>query len=265
MTVAPGGPFPGNLSWRGRVLLRFCRTPGSPDYPTTGVHYDSGKELQRLEEVFPEFARRVQGKAVIDFGCGEAYQAVAFAHAGASRVIGIEINDRLLEAGRKRVAKLGLNNTISLERSLSEDVKADVIVSQNSFEHFLNAEEILDRLRQALAPNGKLFITFAPPWYAPWGAHMAFFCRLPWVHLFFPEATVMEVRALFRSDRVGTYRDAGLSKMSIVKFERLIAASEFTFEFRRYDCVHEMNWLAHTPFRELFINRVSCVLRTSAS
>ncbi len=249
-----------NLDWKARVLMRFCRAPGTPDYPMSGVHYQPGTELERLQEAFPDFTGHIQGKAIIDFGCGEGYQAVAFARAGAARVIGIEIHESLLEAGWKRVAGLGLEKMIQIGRTIPAGVKADVIVSQNSFEHFLNAEEILAEMGSALAPGGKLFITFAPPWYAPWGAHMAFFCRLPWVQLLFPERTVMEVRSLFRSDAARSYREAGLAQMSVAKFERIVDGAGLSFQFRRYDCVREMNWLQGTPLREFFINRVSCVL-----
>jgi SAM-dependent methyltransferase len=84
--------MPQDLSLGGRILLRFCRAPGTADYATGGIHYESGRELERLEEVFPDFAREIKGKLVIDFGCGEGYQAVAFARSGAARVIGIEID-----------------------------------------------------------------------------------------------------------------------------------------------------------------------------
>ena len=254
----------GNLGWMARILLWFCRAPGTPDYPMTGVHYESGTELKRLEEVFPDFTQIIQGKDVIDFGCGEGYQAVAFARAGAARVIGIEIHEPLIEAGCQRIAGLGLEKTIQIERQIPAGLKADVIVSQNSFEHFLDAGKLLAEMRSALAPSGRLFITFAPPWYAPWGAHMAFFCRLPWVQLLFPERSLMEVRSLFRSDGARSYRDAGLAQMSISKFERIVAAAGLRFLFKRYDCVREMNWLQRTPLRELFINRVSCVLSEPA-
>src|SRR5271165_3366397 len=196
-----------DLSLRGRALLRFCRPPGTSDYATSGIHYVAGEELERLEEVFPDFLGNIKGRLVIDFGCGEAYQAVAFARAGADRVVGVEIDEDRVSRGRRRIAEAGLEGTVSLERSIPLGLKADVIVSQNSFEHFLDAEEVLAQLRSALAPAGKLFVTFAPPWYAPWGAHMGFFCKLPYVQLIFPERTVMEVRSLFRSDAVRTYRE----------------------------------------------------------
>ena len=84
---------------------------------------------------------------------------------------------------------------------------------------------------------------------------MAFFCRLPWVQLLFPERTVMEVRSLFRPKG-----KLVCPEMSVAKFERLVQASGFSSEYTRYDCVHQMNWLAATPVRKLLVNRVSCVL-----
>jgi SAM-dependent methyltransferase len=78
-----------------------------------------------------------------------------------------------------RVAGQGLGDRVAFTGKIPTGMKADVIVSQNSFEHFLDAGEILAELRAALAPGGKLFVTFAPPWYAPWGAHMGIFCRAP--------------------------------------------------------------------------------------
>ncbi len=55
---------------------------------------------------------------VLPSGCGEGYQAVAFDRAGASQVIGIEINDRLLDLARKRAAGLGLAKTVRLRADI---------------------------------------------------------------------------------------------------------------------------------------------------
>lgn len=246
------------LSLSAWVLLRFCRAPGTRDYPMSGVYCEPGKELARLEEVWPDLRRDFADKIVIDFGCGMGYQSTAFALAGARHVIGVDIAD--LEFARQRVADLGLADKVSFAAKIPEGLEADIIVSQNSFEHFIGAAVILAELRAALAAGGKVFLTFAPPWYAPWGAHMAYFCRLPWVQVLFSERTVMQVRSLFRSDGKWTYRDAGLAEMSLVKFEQLIKECGLRCVFKRYDCSWGLNWLRHTPLRELFVNRVSCVL-----
>ena len=248
------------LTFGTRCLLLFCRKPGSPDLPMAGIHYDEGKELDRLEEVFPSFRQDVGGKRVIDFGSGFGYQSVALARAGARHVLGVEINEEGLVVGRQRAAFLGLGSKICFARKIPDGFQADVIISQNSFEHFLDSETILDQMSGALDAGGKIFITFAPPWYAPWGAHMAYFCRLPWVHLFFSEHTVMQTRSLFRPGAERKYRDVGLAQMSLSKFERTVRNSGLTVQSTRYDCVRGLNMLAKTLLRELFVNRVSCVL-----
>ena len=136
-----------------------------------------------------------------------------------------------------------------------------MIVSLNSFEHFIEPEMILARLRNSLAPGGKIYINFGPPWYAPTGAHMGFFCKVPWIQLLFSERTILEARSFYRSDGAQTYREAGLGQMSVAKFERLIKDCGLKMTSRRYDCVKKLNFLRSIPgVRELAINRVSCIL-----
>jgi SAM-dependent methyltransferase len=155
---------------------------------------------------------------------------------------------------------MGMSDRIVLAMEPPEDIKCDVIVSQNSFEHFVDAEHILAVMQSVLSPKGKIFITFAPPWYAPWGGRMAFFCRLPWVQILFPEKTVIEVRSLFRPTNAACYQDLHLAKMSFRKLNRIVKQSGVRCSSMRYDCVRGMNWLRFTPLRELFVNRISCVL-----
>ena len=93
---------------------------------------------------------------------------------------------------------------------------------------------------------------------------MGFFTKLPWVHLIFPERVVMAVRSRYRNDGAKTYSVA-LAKMSIRKFEGLIRKSGLRVRHCRYDAVRGLNFLAHVPIlRELFINRVSCILEKPA-
>ena len=230
----------------------------------TGIHYDLPGALDRLNAVFPGFDQTLTGKRIIDFGCGGGYQAVALALAGADGVVGVEQEDSLVAQANDRARKHGVADKVRIDRSIPAGLKAHIIVSQNSFEHFLEAGHILEEMHSALLPEGKIYITFAPPWYAPWGAHMAFFCRLPWVQLLFSERTVLDVRGLYRPDGARTYYEAGLAKMSIRHFERIIRRSGLQMIYRRYDCVRGFTLLSYIPLiRELAINRVSCILCSS--
>ena len=96
--------------------------------------------------------------------------------------------------------------------------------------------ENLREMRDALRPGGLLLITFSPPWFSPWGAHMNFFCRLPWVHLIFSEATVHRVRALYRETGTMTYGPE-LNRMTLAKFERIIAESGMRVRSVKYTAV----------------------------
>jgi hypothetical protein len=110
-------------------------------------------------------------------------------------------------------------------------------------------------------PGGRIYINFGPPWYAPTGAHMGFFCKVPWIQLLFSERTILEARSFYRSDGARTYREAGLGQMSIAKFERVIRDCGLRVASQRYDCVKRQDYLRGVPVvRELAINRVSCIL-----
>ena len=92
---------------------------------------------------------------------------------------------------------------------------------------------------------------------------MNYFSRLPWVHLLFPESTVMRVRRQFRDDGARHYEDVegGLNRMSVRRFERLVDASGCTIESLGYGCVMGINLVCKLPLmRELLVNTIFCEL-----
>ena len=248
------------------VLSLFCK-PVQMVGPAK--HNDIYKEagalgLERLEAVFPKFSEQVHGLRVVEFGCGGGYQVVAMARAGAAQVMGVEIEPHAL-AHSERLAEAEpgeVKARIQIGDAIPDGYQADIITSQNSFEHFVEPEFILSMWRKALVPGGRAFVTFSPPWYSPWGGHMFHFCRLPWVQVLFPENVVMAVRSRYRDDGVTTYRDVGLAQMSLAKFERVSQASGFQIIYQHYECSWGLHVLRHIPvIRELFVNRVSAILQ----
>ncbi len=92
---------------------------------------------------------------------------------------------------------------------------------------------------------------------------MAWFCRVPWMHALFTERTVMSVRSLYRSDGARRYVDVetGLNKMTVGRFEGILARSNLQVQSRAYRCVKGLDVLGRLPgLREFFINQASCVL-----
>ena len=140
-----------------------------------------------------------------------------------------------------------------------------MVISQNSMEHFPDPSCEIGAMKSFVRATGRIMITFSCPWYAPYGSHMHFFTRVPWVNLLFTEKTVMGVRSHFRKDGASTYEavEGGLNKMSIAKFEKLVRVHDLKVDWHRYECVKRLDWLGRIPLlRELFINRVRAVLAT---
>ena len=144
----------------------------------------------------------------------------------------------------------------------------DIVLSQNSMEHFPDPHGALKTMISALRLDGKLLITFGPPWFSPRGSHMHYFTKVPWVNLLFSERTVMNVRGRFRHDGATRYVDveSGLNRMSVAKFERMINEFDLVPLYRRYDCVKGLDIAGTIPIvRELLVNRISVILGRTAT
>lgn len=249
-----------------RILAALSRDPAAGDYAEATQAWTLGNALTRLRWAFTGFDALIRDRVVLDFGCGQGWQALAMAKAGAASVLGVDSNPATLDTARALAAA---HRDTAGRLAFAADIPAerrgtfDVVLSKDSMEHFADPAGVLARMRQALQPRGRVLITFGPPWFAPYGSHMHFFTRVPWVHLLFPQATVMRVRGRYRRDGAERYADveSGLNRMSVGKFERLIADAGLRVERRSYHCVRGLNFLGRLPLlRELFITNVSCVL-----
>jgi SAM-dependent methyltransferase len=252
-----------------KILLKFCKKPEPPKGDINLEEWSVDTALSLLERVYTDFQSQMENKSVCDFGCGVGYQSVALAHAArAGKVLGVDINPRRIKEAKK-FSKQFLGGKYARNIEFSDGIepyhkgKYDAVISQNSMEHFPYPAGTLKQMKLLLKPTGRIFITFGPPWYAPYGSHMQFFTNLPWVHMLFPEKVIMKVRKLYRSDGAERYEEveSGLNKMSVAKFERLIKESGMKIVFKNYECIKGLNFLGHIPLvRELFINHVSVVL-----
>lgn len=252
-----------------RSLLALSRKPGSGDYIEGQLERQTdGTALRLLERVYPDLRDIITGKSVVDFGCGQGCQAIALARKGAYRVVGVDSNSRTLAKARNMLSKTNLQDKVHFVEKLPAHLKEqfDIVISQNSMEHFPDPAAVLAEMISILKVNGRLIITFGPPWYAPYGSHMHFFSKVPWINIWFSEKTVMTVRSLFRNDGATRYEEveSGLNKMSVSKFERIVreAMPQCHVIYKKYECVKGLDFLGNIPFmRELFINHISYVLQ----
>lgn len=255
-----------------QILFALSRRPRPLDNeaPHGADDIDRSDPLEILTGFFPDYVDNLAGKSVVDFGCGLGKQSVALFEKGAARVLGIDTSARYINKARDYARARGVGATVEFSEHIADDHRGqfDIVVSQNSMEHFPDPIAAVMQMKSLLAPGGVILITFGPPWYAPYGSHMHFFTKFPWVNLLFSERTVMRVRSRFRNDGAQRYEDCelGLNRMTIRRFYAVLKACELRAERTRLDCVRGLNFLARVPgMRELFVNRVSCTVHARES
>lgn len=257
------------------LFRKFCKDPSQDtSYDEEGWTVETA--LTFLEEEVPELGALVSNKTVLDFGCGNGYQVVAFVRQlGAAKSVGVDIVPRYVDRAREIASEQGVLQQVEFYcPSLPESYKGffDVVVSLNSFEHYSDPKGVLYSMLDYLKPGGKVIITFGPLWYSPYGGHGMFMTNLPWYHLIFKEETIMKVRSDYRSDGARRFEEVegGLNKMSVRKFEAILSEAVrergVIIELLRYRTVKRMPVVARIPLvRELFINHATCILRKDMS
>ena len=206
-----------------RILRKIA--PGAPQ-TMNGSAYD-GKSKIRVS-LGENLLTMIQDKIVIDFGCGDGVATLDLARHGAKKVIGLDILQNALDQATRNAANAGLDTLC--EFTTSTDTKADVIVSLDAFEHFGDPAAILDMMHNLLQPGGCVMASFGPTWYHPLGGHL--FSMFPWAHILFSESALIRWRANIRPDGATRFSEVegGLNQMTIARFERLVAASQFRIE-----------------------------------
>ena len=251
-----------------RILTRLSRDPGTGDYvsPSTLKRRTRETALDILLRDFPHFDELVTGRRIVDFGCGYGFQCLALATRYDCTVVGIDTNPEGISKGRDMARESGVSESkLSFVDRVTSAMRGtfDLALSHNSFEHFHDPQAVMNELKGLIVDSGKILITFTPPWLSPYGSHMHFFTRVPWVNVLFPEDAVMAVRSRYRDDGARRYEEveSGLNKMTVARFERIVASSGLEIEFKRYRCVKGIDVLGAVPLvREFFVNSVSAVL-----
>jgi 2-polyprenyl-3-methyl-5-hydroxy-6-metoxy-1,4-benzoquinol methylase len=214
---------------------------------------------------FPNFLEAIRDAAVLDYGCAMGHQCIGLSQKGARSVVGIDIQQRRIDAGRELLRELNLDDRISLHTAVTPDMHGmfDAVVSLNCVEHFPDPLGSLTEMKAALKPGGRMFVTFGPVWYSAYGPHQHEFTRAPWLHLLFSESVVMKVRGIMMNDQgTRTYSQRWLNQMTVKKFERLVPALDMTLEYSNYDCSMGLSVLGKVPgVRELAVNNIACVFR----
>jgi predicted nicotinamide N-methyase len=230
--------------------------PPEQAFPWQGQAY-SGRS--KLEALFgPGIWAEVAGKVAVEFGCADGAEAIAMAAHGARKVIGIDSRESVLQIARQAAAVRGVGDRCI--SSTHTDERADLIFSIDWFEHYDDVEGMLKQMRKLINDDGRVHISFGPPWYHPLGGHL--FSTFPWSHLVFTEKALIRWRSDFKSDGATRFCEVegGLNQMTIRRFERLLSGSDFRVEHFDTPPIKKLRVLHNRLTRELFTSFVRCTL-----
>lgn len=196
----------------------------SNDHLTKDV-YEPNKYNSFLGKVKANYD--LTGKTVVDVGCGTGDLVLSLAQSGCKKVVGVDIDaDRIASAKRKAKAENldGVTEFLCVDfiNEYNPDYKFDLAVNTASFEHIPDPDACLKKISDCLNEDGILCTIFGPLWLSPYGAHMYEYCKVPWVHLLFPEHVVLKVRKkIYRPDEnPASYEEirGHLNRITVRKF-----------------------------------------------
>lgn len=122
-------------------------------------------------------------KLILDIATGTGDFAIEALSLNPDKIIGVDISEGMLEEGRKKMIKKGLEDKIELqlgdsEGLLFEDNKFDAVIVSFGVRNFENLEKGLADMYRVLKPGGKVVILeFSKPTKAPMKQAYAFYSK----------------------------------------------------------------------------------------
>ena len=184
---------------RRRVLSREAGDAGENAATFDGEAYRDWRSSELRGQFESHFASAaIEGRDVLDFGCGEGDLSFLVSELEPRSVTGVDVDADRVDSARKRSEGfeparrpefIAASTTTTIDRP---DASADLILCFDVLEHILDYPRILPEWRRVLRDDGRVFVWWVP-WFHPYGHHIESLVPLPWAHVFFSD------RALIRT------------------------------------------------------------------
>jgi len=234
--------------------------PGGTNLPMPEGNPFKDRGQSKLATHFgPGIFAELADKVVLDFGCGDGENCIELAENGVKHIVGLDIQERLLNRGREEAVRRGVADRC--EFVARTEHKADVVMSTDAFEHFDDPAGILRDMASLLKPDGFVLVEFGYTWFHPLGGHL--FSVFPWAHLVFSEKSLIRWRSDFKTDGATRFRETagGLNQMTIRRWERLVRESPLEFSSYELRPIRAAKSLHTHLTRELFTSVIIARLR----
>lgn len=219
----------------------------------------------------------LKNKSILDFGCGHGALSIDIANLGAKSVYGIDLEDSPLEFAKENLKKnyQYLEHNIKFEKldilNGSFNQKFDLIVSKDTFEHTINLQEVLKKMKNILNDGGKIYLGFGPLYNFYNGDHGRLNMHLPWLHLLFSENFLINRINKKENLNVKKIQDLGLSKYSLQEYKNFFEKSGLKIKYFKTNLSDHpfsivFNILSKIKFlREYFTYNIYCILEKQQS
>lgn len=126
---------------------------------------DGAPEWPAVRAVLPDMS----GLSVVDLGCGYGWFARWARAAGAARVLGLDLSEKMLDRARADTSDAAISyQRADLEELALPEAGFDLAYSSLAFHYVEDAGQMFARIRRALSPGGLLvFSTEHPIYMAP--------------------------------------------------------------------------------------------------
>lgn len=195
--------------------------------------YEEGK---RLLADYDGYFGPLGESIVLDIGCGYGGKTVAYSEEGAW-VVGVDNSPAKVDQAHRYALSRGaraLFVTGDAEMLPFADGSFDLVIANDSLEHFSEPASAISELSRVLRKGGELFLFFTP-WHSPLGSHLYDYIRTPWCHLLFTESLLEELLGLILAGRGEDPGDASLlmneyrtelNRITVGRYRRIVRDHE---------------------------------------
>ena len=171
-----------------------------------------------------------RGKTVLDIGCGHGALSVHAAQQGATRVVGIDVDNARIKFARANVDANypEFSSVIDFRNGPLEAENAlfDLAISKDTFEHIDDLPRMMNDIAARLNDGGMLITGFSPLYFSPFGDHGRYWRgsrKIPWLPAVLPEKLLFRLASNRRKERISSASDVGLNKLTPAQFRSIVA------------------------------------------
>jgi len=230
-----------------KILLKVVKKwksawdKGHPEI-TEGAKSDEHEMQYAYFQLFSKIKNGIKvnmySKKVLEIGCGQGGICLYAALNGAKQVIGIDVSDKALIAANKFkdlvIKEIGRKLNVSFSKMTAESLafeseSIDIIIADNVFEHVADIDIVMKECNRVLSKGGKIVVPNFPSFYSKFGPHVKYGIKIPWVHVFFKERTVINVMHILARNDDKMYEFYPGLKKGAKTYQEIRAYNDFNY------------------------------------